>query len=127
MSGQGRDPLGVALAGVVIGGATGGAIVCLVLTALHDATRGSPVYLNLLFLGGAGGLIAAAAVAWTVGRQVGNPFRRAMVAMVAVAGAAFVGALTVVADAAAGRAGLLGLTAACLAALGLAYRLLLAR
>jgi hypothetical protein len=96
------------------------------LFALHGAERGS-AYLNLLMLGGFGGLVAAAGVAWTLSRGVANVFRRAMAGMVAVGGAAFVGALTIVADAAGGRFGLLALAAICIAVMVLAYRGLLPR
>jgi hypothetical protein len=81
----------------------------------------------MLFLGGMGGLAAAALVAWALARAVTNVFRRAMVAMVALGGAAFVGAMTMVAHAAGGRTGLGVLAALCIAAMAIAYRGTLAR
>ncbi len=108
-----RDPVAAAMGGVVIGAAAGGAIISLMLYAMHETPRTSPSYFNALFAGGVGGLLAAAVIAWLLARQVANPLRRAMAAMVALGGAAFLGALTIVADAAAGRPGLLGLAAVC--------------
>jgi len=119
-----RDPVASAMGAVAIGAATGGAIICLVLFALHESPRTGTMFFNALFAGGAGGLLAAAGVAWMLARLVANPFRRAMTAMVALAGAAFVGALTVVADAAAGRIGLLGLAGVCVAVMAWVGRLL---
>ncbi len=94
----------------------------MVLFALHDVERGNAAFLNALFAGGFGGLIAAALVGWTVARAVTNVWRRAMTAMVALGGAAFVGALTIVADAAGGRMGLLVLAGLCVLMLYFAYR-----
>ncbi|OGT99871.1 MAG: hypothetical protein A2085_01475 [Gemmatimonadetes bacterium GWC2_71_10] len=97
-------------------------MITLVLFALHDAERGNPGYVNGLFIGGFGGLMAAALIGWTVARAVVNVWRRAMAAMVALGGAAFVGALTIVADAAGGRMGLLVLAGLCVLSLYFAYR-----
>jgi hypothetical protein len=97
----------------------------MVLYALHDAERGNAAYVNTLFIGGVGGLMAAALVGWTVARAVTSVWRRAMTAMVALGGAAFVGALTIVADAAGGSRGLLVLAGLCLLMLYLAYRAIL--
>lgn len=66
-------------------------------------------------------------MAWALARGVHNVFRRAMVAMVALGGAAFVGALTMIAHAAAGRTGLLALAGLCITALAVSYRRALAR
>lgn len=92
------------------------------LFALHDAERTNPGYANTLFIGGLGGLSAAALIGWTVARDVPNVWRRAMTAMVALGGAAFLGALTIVADAAGGRMGLLVLAGLCVLMLYFAYR-----
>ncbi len=119
---QQKDPVAAAIGSVVIGAATGGAIICLVLVALHESPRTSPSFLNALFAGGVGGLLAAGLVAWLLARSLVNPLRRAMTAMVALGGAAFVGALTIVADAAAGRPGLLGLTGLCVVTMAWAGR-----
>ncbi len=97
------------------------------LFGLHDLSRGTAFYVNVLFAGGAGGLIVAASVGWMVGRAVTNVWRRAMTAMVALAGAAFVAMLTIVADAAAGSRGLLVLATLCLAMLYLSYRAIMPR
>lgn len=100
----------------------GGAVITLTLFVLHDMHRGSPLYVNGLFVGGIAGLVVAAALGWVVARAVGTPWRRAMTAMVALGGAAFVGALTIVADAAGGSRGLLVLAGLCLLMLYLAWR-----
>lgn len=78
-------------------------------------------------LAGLGGLAAGAVVAWTLARGVGNPWRRATLAMMGVMGAALVGAITMPAHAALGVKGLAGLFALCLAAIATAWRLLLSR
>lgn len=96
-------------------------------TIAGTADRTGDAYVNMLFLGGVGGLAAAALVAWALAGMVANVFRRAMVAMVAVGGAAFVGAITMPAHAAGGRTGLAILGGACILALALAYRRALAR
>jgi hypothetical protein len=109
----------------MIGAAAGGTLISLVLFALEGADRAAPSYANALFLGGFAGLAAAAGVAWTIARMVDNVFRRAMVAMVALGGAAFVGAMTIVVHAAAGRYGLLGLAGACIAVMVVVHHRLL--
>jgi hypothetical protein len=86
------------------------------------ADRTGDAYVNMLFVGGMSGLAAAALVAWALAGVVGNVFRRAMVAMVALGGATFVGAVTMPAHAAGGRAGLGILAGLCIGVMALAYR-----
>jgi hypothetical protein len=94
------------------------------LFAVQGTDRASDLYVNALMLGGVSGLGAAAVIGWIIAKALGNPFKRAMVAMVAVGGAAFVAALTIVANALVGRIGLLALAALCILVLLLAYRAL---
>jgi len=74
---------------------------------------------------GVGGLAAGGLVGWALARALGSPLRRAMVAMMGVMGAAVVGGFTVPAHGLAGAAGLGGLFALCLAAIGVAWRVFL--
>ncbi len=78
-----------------------------------------------VLVAGFGGLAAGGLVAWALARAAGTALRRAMVAMMGVMGTAVVGGFTMPAHAAAGRAGLAGLFALCLAAIGVAWSLLL--
>ena len=78
-----------------------------------------------MLVAGFGGLAAGGLVAWALARAVGSPLRRMMVTMMGVMGAALVGAFTVPAHGLAGTWGLGGLFALCLAAVGLAWQLLL--
>jgi hypothetical protein len=125
--GRGGDPLSTALAAVLIGATAGGAVLCLVLLSTYWMTRGpDSTFAQIVVLGGAGGLIAGATVAWAVGRALGT-WRRATAATVAAAGTAFVGVLTTVADMVGGPGGLIALAALCIMAMVAAYRLTLAR
>lgn len=99
-------------------------MVSLTLFATYSA-RGTAGYVDLLMAAGLGGLVAAGAVGWSVSRAFTNLLRRAMVAMVAVGGAAFLAAITTLADTLVPRYGLLGLVALCLLAMVGSYRLFL--
>jgi hypothetical protein len=116
-----------ALGSAVIGAASGGAVLCLALLA-YAPDRSAPAanFLPVL-VAGFGGLAAGAIVAWSLSRPLGNPWRRAMTAMMGVMGSAVVGGLTVPAHSAWGTWGLAGLFALCLAAIAIAWRLLLSR
>jgi len=124
---SGPDPFGTVLAAIVIGAASGGALLCTVLVAAHDMPRGVDTpFANIVLAAAAGGLTVAAAVAGLVGRSLGA-WRRAVVAMIAAAGTALVGVLTTAADLAGGRAGLAVLGAACLGAILFARAVFLGR
>lgn len=114
----------MALGSIVIGAGAGGALMCLVLFGSYWMARGPESgFAVVAMLALAGGLVAAAVVAGVVARTLGTLFRRVMVAMIAVAGAAFIGLLTTVADMIAGKAGLLALAALCVGAMAGARRL----
>ena len=120
----------------MVGAATGGAVVALVLFATVGAAPAAapgagpspgagaapPLGPGLAALGG---IAAGALVAWTVGKPVGGAFRRAALAMMAVMGTALVAVLTVPAHELAGRAGLAAVAALCLAAVVAARRVFL--
>jgi hypothetical protein len=78
-------------------------------------------------LAGVGGLAAGALVAWSLSRPLHNLYHRAALAMMGVFGTALIGALAVPAHALAGRWGLAGLGILCVAALGVAVRLVSGR
>ena len=121
------DPLGTALAAIVIGAAAGGALVCGVLIAVHELPRGADTPFAGIILGtGAAGLGCAALVAFTIARALGV-WRAAGAAMTGVAGTALVVVLTTPADIAAGRLGLAVLGALCVGAMILARRIFFAR
>ncbi len=120
------------LAGIVVGSATGGAVVALVLFAMsgYDLVRPSAGAGPLMpavgpALAGGGGVLAGALVAWAVSKPLGNAFRRAAMAMMAVMGTALVAGATLPAHQLAGRAGLAAVAALCLAAMLAAWFLLL--
>lgn len=114
----------MALGSIVIGAGTGGALMCLVLFGSYWMARGPQSgFAVVALLALAGGLVAAAVVAGSVARALGTVLRRIMVAMIAIAGAAFIGLLTTVADMIAGKVGLLALAALCLGAVVGARRL----
>jgi len=119
---SGPDLFGTALAAIVIGAASGGALLCTVLIAAHDMPRGVDTpFATIVLAAAAGGLTAAAGVAALVGRRLGA-WRRAVVGMIAAAGTALVGVLTTGADLAGGRAGLAVLGAVCVGAILVAAR-----
>lgn len=116
------------MASIVIGSATGGAVTCLVLLASYGLVHGaeSGAVAAVVGLGGFGGVAAGGGIAWVLGRSLGNPWRRAMLAMMGVMGSALLVFLTTVADLVAGRWGLVTLAAACVVAIAVAHRLWLA-
>lgn len=114
----------MALGSIVIGAGAGGALMCIVLFASYGMPRGPQgAFATIAVLAPAGGLAAAAIVGGTLARTLGSTMRRIMVAMVSVAGAAFVGFLVIVADMLAGKMGLLALAALCIGAIAWARRL----
>lgn len=116
------DPVGTALAAIIMGAAAGGGLCCLILVLAHDMPRGPNTRFADIALGGAAaGLSFAAAVGFVLARRLGV-WRSAMTAMISVAGAALVGVLTTAADIAGGRFGLIVLAAMCISAIVLAYR-----
>lgn len=127
MSTSRPDPFGTVLAAIVIGAASGGALLCVVLIAAHGLPRGvDTAFADIVILGAAAGLVLGAGVAGVVGWSLG-PWRRLVVGMIAAAGTALVGVLTTVADIAGGRGGLAALGVLCLAAILLARRIFVAR
>ena len=107
-------------------------MVCLVLFAVSgqdlpaSAATPSPVLPAIgPALAGAGGAAAGALVAWAVSKPVGNAFRRAALAMMAVMGTALVAGATLPAHQLAGRAGLAVLAALCIIVMITAHRVLL--
>ena len=74
---------------------------------------------------GAGGLLAGAVVAWSLARPIENPYYRTVLAMLGVFGTVLLGALAVPAHMLAGRWGLAGLGALCVAAIPVARRVFL--
>jgi hypothetical protein len=116
----------------VVGSAAGGAVVSLVLFAMSGhalatpSASSSPVMPAIgPSLAGAGGAAAGALVAWAVSKPVGNAFRRAALAMMAVMGTALVAGATLPAHQLAGRAGLGALAALCFAVIVVARRVFL--
>lgn len=117
------DGVGTALAAISIGGASGGTVVCLVLAAAHGMARGpDQPFADIALAAAAAGLVVAAGLAFTVGRNLGT-WRAIMLAVSATAGSALVTVLTLPADMAFGRAGLLGLGGLCVGVIVLAMRL----
>ena len=115
-----------------MGSAAGGAVVSLVLFVVSGhalpapAATPSPVMPAIgPSLAGAGGAAAGALVAWAVAKPVGNAFRRAALAMMAVMGTALVAGATLPAHQLAGRTGLAALAALCVIVMLAAYRVLL--
>ncbi len=118
----------------MVGSAAGGAVVALVLFAMsgYGLARASanPGVLMPAFgpaLAGGGGLLAGALVAWAISKPLGNAFRRAALAMMAVMGTALVAGATLPAHQLAGRAGLAAVAVLCLGAMLVAWRLFLGR
>ena len=124
--------MGTALAGIVVGSATGGAVVALVLFAMSGSgparpPAGAGPIMPAIgpALAGGGGALAGALVAWAVARPLRNAFQRAALAMMAVMGTALVAGATLPAHELAGRAGLAAVAALCLAAILVARRVFL--
>lgn len=116
----------------MVGSAAGGAVVSLVLFALSGQALTTPSAISSPAmpavgpsLAGAGGAAAGALVAWAVSKPVGNAFRRAALAMMAVMGTALVAAATLPAHQLAGRTGLAALVALCLVVIIIARRVFL--
>ena len=113
----------------MVGSAAGGAVVSLVLFVMSGyalATPSSPVMPAIgPSLAGAGGVAAGAIVAWAISKPVGNTFRRAALAMMAVMGTALVAGATLPAHQLAGRAGLAVMAALCIAVIVAAWRIFL--
>ena len=116
----------------MVGSAAGGAVVSLVLFVMSGpafATPAAPSSPAMPAIGpslaGAGGALAGALVAWAVAKPVGNAFRRAALAMMAVMGTALVAGATLPAHQLAGRTGLAVVAAACLVLIIVARRVLL--
>jgi len=117
------DLVRTALAAIVAGAASGGAVVCVVLAVAHGMARGADQPFADVALGGAAaGLVIAAGVAFLVGRPLGT-WRAFAVAISAVAGSALVAVVTLPVDMAAGRVGLLAMAGLCLAALAGVWRM----
>lgn len=116
--------MGIALGSIIIGAGTGGALMCLLMFGSYWMVRGPQgAFATIAMVAFAGGLISAGIVGGAVSRALGSPLRRIMVAMIAVAGAAFVGVLTTIADMLGGRMGLAVLGTLCLAGILGARRL----
>ena len=116
----------------MVGSAAGGAVVSLVLFAMSgyalatpSATASPAMPAIGPSLAGAGGAASAALVAWAVSKPVGNAFRRAALAMMAVMGTALVAGATLPAHQLAGRAGLAALAAPCIVVIIIARRVFL--
>ena len=92
--------------------------MCLVLFATYFMVRTPDGrFAPIAGLALSGGLATAALVAARIARALGSVMRRIMVAMIAVAGAAFIGFLTTAADMLGGKAGLAVLGALCIGAI----------
>jgi len=117
------DLLGRALASISIGAASGGAVVSLVLAAAHGMVRGvGQPFTSIALAGAIGGLVVAGLTCWTIARPLGT-WRAILATLSALAGAMLITVLTLPADMAAGRAGLLMLAALCIAVILLARRI----
>ena len=124
ISSRPHDLVRTALAAMLAGAASGGAVVCVVLAVAHGMVRGKDQPFADIALGGAAaGLAVAAAVAFVVGRPLGT-WRAFAVAISAVAGSALVTVLTLPIDLVAGRTGLFVMAGLCLAALAGAWRMM---
>ena len=115
--------IGTALAAIVIGAGSGGAVICAILIAAYGMPRGPQSAFADVVLGGAATGLAAAAVAGFLAARRLGAWRSLLVAIIAVSGAALVAVLTTVADMAAGRPGLLTLAVLCAVMIAAAARL----
>jgi hypothetical protein len=107
----------------VVGGGSGGALLCLALAATHGMQRGPDTpFANIAIGALAASLTSAAAVGFALARPLGV-WRAAVSAMVSLAGAALVGVLTTAADIAGGTIGLLVLAALCIGVSAGAWRM----
>jgi hypothetical protein len=101
----GPDRIGIAL-GALATGATGGAAVVLLGLALFRTTLAASLPLIVF-----AGIVAAATLGWSLGRDVSDTWRRGVTAALAVFGAMLLALLAAPADMLAGRLGLLCYTA----------------
>ena len=93
------------------------------LAVAHDMERGRDQPFTYIALAGAAlGLVVSAAVAWNIGRRLGV-WRAVLTTISAVAGGMLITLLTLPADMAAGRLGLLILGGLCLGVMVLALKL----
>jgi hypothetical protein len=111
----------------VVGGGSGGALLCLVLVAAHGMPRGPDTAFSRIAIGGlATSMTSAIGIGFALARPLGV-WRAAVSAMVSLAGAALVGVLTTAADIAGGVVGLLILAALCIGVAFGAWRMRPAR
>lgn len=97
----------------MIGAAVGGCLISLVLLGAYWLPRSENLFGTIALGGGAAGLLGAAATGFLIGRPLGS-WRSALVAMIAMAGAAFVGILTTLFDMFLHEAGLALLALGCI-------------
>jgi hypothetical protein len=117
------SPIGIAVASIAIGAASGGAIVTGILIAGYGMPRGPETAFANLVIGGAAGALAVAAIAgFASARRLGT-WRSLLVAIIAVSGTALITVLTTVADMALGRSGLLLLAVLCAVVFAAAVKL----
>jgi uncharacterized membrane protein (DUF441 family) len=104
-------------------------VACAVLFASYDLVHGelTEQLRTLVALAGLGGVAASVTVAWTLGRGLATFWRRLLVTTMALMGTVLALFLTTVADLLAGRWGVGAFGALCLAVIGAAYRLFLAK
>ena len=96
-----------------IGGASGGAVVCLTLAGAYELrTTGDADFGAVALAAGVAGMVVAAAIGGLLGRRLG-PLRATGLGALALIGAMFVTLLTTAADMALGRIGLVVLALVC--------------
>jgi hypothetical protein len=100
-------------------------VLCLALLSYAPDRAQPAANFAPVLVAGLGGLAAGGIVAWALSRPVPNPWRRATLAMMGVMGTAVLGGFTLPLHQAWGTAGLIGLFAVCLAAIGVAWRVFL--
>lgn len=120
-----HDPLGTALGAIIIGSAVGGCVISLILLGAYWLPRSEQLFGRIALGGAAIGLLAAGTTGFAISRPLGT-WRGGMVAMIALAGAAFVGILTALFDMFLHETGLAVLALLCIGA-ALAARKLLGR
>jgi hypothetical protein len=124
--------LGALAFGVALGVGIQGLVTWTVRTLQHGAPSSAAPALSsapalVLLLGTLGGIVVAALACWRLLAPIRNPWRQAMLALIAGLGSFAVSLVTLPIDRALGRPGLLGLVAAAGLACGLIGRRLLAR
>ena len=121
------DLIGTALAAISIGASSGGALVSLVLAATHGMERGrDQPFTYVALAAAAAGLVVSGAVSWFIGRRLGM-WRGILATISAVAGGMLLIILTLPADMAAGRLGLLVLAGLCIGVMLAAQKLFFPR